>query len=72
MDSGETVKDKLTACEVGMFKLPGLIMDVEQYSEQQIEEMQSWAKENGATRMTETLWSFRKEAMRDWFVLKWG
>jgi len=34
--------------------------------------MQAWAQAEGVgMSMTESLWSFRKEAHREWFVLRW-
>jgi hypothetical protein len=34
--------------------------------------MQTWAKAEGVgMSMTDTLWSFKKEAHREWFILKW-
>jgi hypothetical protein len=69
---------KLKTCEVGMFKLPGLIVErpedwSDEHWQQTQEEMDAWvASEQGTgTRMTEYLWSFRKESQRDWFILRW-
>jgi hypothetical protein len=69
---------KITSVEVGMFKLPGVVVErPEDYSDElwqkTQEEMDVWAKSDQGTgkRMTETLWSFRKESQRDWFILKW-
>jgi hypothetical protein len=59
--------------EVGMFRLPGLTMQVP-LPEELLLEMTVWAKENHCgTSMNEngTLWSFRNAAQREWFILRW-
>jgi hypothetical protein len=59
--------------EVGMFRLPGLTMQVP-LPEELLQEMTVWAKENHCgTSMNETgsLWSFRNEKQREWFILRW-
>ena len=58
--------------KVGMFNLPGLTFPRDPSSEI-VEEMVAWAKENncgycGGPR----LWSFKTEAQRDWFILRWS
>jgi hypothetical protein len=59
--------------EVGMFRLPGLTFGKEEITADVLEEMQTWAEAEGVgMSMTETLWSFKKEAHRDWFVLRWS
>lgn len=59
--------------EVGMFKLPGLVFERGELPPELNEEMIAWAKEEGVgMSMTENLWSFRKEAHREWFVLRWS
>jgi hypothetical protein len=59
--------------EVGMFRLPGLTFGKEEITTEVLEEMQAWAEAEGVgMSMTETLWSFKKEAHRDWFVLRWS
>jgi L-rhamnose isomerase len=59
--------------EVGMFRLPGLTFTKEEITPEVLEEMQAWAEAEGVgMSMTETLWSFKKEAHRDWFVLRWS
>lgn len=74
-----TLHMKLKTCEVGMFKLPGVIVErpddwSDEYWQQTQTEMDAWADSEQGTgkRMTETLWSFRKESQRDWFILKWS
>lgn len=74
-----TLYMKLKTCEVGMFKLPGVIVErPEDWSDElwqrTQEEIDAWADSEQGTgkRMTETLWSFRKESQRDWFILKWS
>lgn len=64
---------KIETCEVGMFRLPGVKVDFNQYTEEQVKEMLAWAKENSAYVVEERgLFSWRKEAKRDWFILRWG
>lgn len=69
---------KLKTCEVGMFRLPGIVIErPEEISDASwnslLEEMDAWAKEtNCGKRMTEYLWSFRNEKQRDMFILKWS
>ena len=59
--------------EVGMFRLPGLTFTREEITPEVLEEMQAWAEAEGVgMSMTETLWSFKKEAHRDWFILRWS
>lgn len=64
----------LKTCEVGLFRLPGVIFDREDMTEARITELDLWANsEQGCgTRMTEYLWSFKTESQRDWFILRWG
>lgn len=57
---------------VGPFKLPGIAFEKGELSEELNTEMQEWAKKEGVgMSMTESLWSFRKEAHREWFVMRW-
>ena len=59
--------------EVGMFRLPGLAFEKGQLSDELLMEMVAWAKEEGVgMNMTENLWSFKKEAHREWFILRWS
>lgn len=59
--------------EVGMFRLPGLAFEKGQLTDELLAEMIAWAKEEGVgMNMTENLWSFKKEAHRDWFILRWS
>ncbi len=72
---------KLTKCEVGMFKLPGILIENDDddenktsVTEDQLKEMEDWCNSEfgKGMRMTERLFSFRKESQRDWFVLRWS
>lgn len=71
---------KLKTCEVGMFRLPGILIedddgdDVTSVSEEELKEMEEWCNSEFGTgmRMTERLFSFRKESQRDWFILRWS
>ena len=58
--------------KVGMFNLPGLKFEKGQIPAELYEEMSVWAKENHCGyAMNEWLWSFKTEAQRDWFILRW-
>ncbi len=64
-------------CEVGMFRLPGIIIEAEEdedIDENKIKEMEEWCNSEFGTgmRMTDRLFSFRKESQRDWFILRWS
>lgn len=60
-------------CNVGMFRLPGLTFGNTQLSPELVQEMEEWCNEtNCGTKMTDTLWSFKSEKKRDWFILKWS
>lgn len=60
-------------CEVGMFRLPGLVFEKGQLPLELLEEMIAWANAEGVgMSMTDRLWSFKKESHREWFILKWS
>jgi len=64
-------------CEVGMFRLPGLVIESEEeetIAEESLKEMEDWCNSEfgKGMRMTERLFSFRKESQRDWFILRWS
>ena len=65
---------KMETCQVGMFKLPGVVLSKEEMTEEKLIEMDKWRQtEQGVgTRMTDLLWSFKTEAQRDWFILRWS
>jgi len=65
---------KITRCEVGMFKLPGVVLDKAEITEEKIHKMDEWrhSEQGVGTRMTELLWSFKSESQRDWFILRWS
>jgi hypothetical protein len=63
---------KFERCEVGMFRLPGLTIDKDTFDPELHLEQVEWATENNCgMAMTETLWSFKTESQRDWFILRW-
>ena len=67
----------LKTCEVGMFRLPGITIEAEEeetITEEQLKEMEDWCNSEfgKGMRMTDTLFSFRKESQRDWFILRWS
>jgi L-rhamnose isomerase len=58
--------------EVGMFKLPGITFKMDSLAPNIAEEMVAWAKENRCgTCMGPGFWSFKTDAQRDWFILRW-
>ena len=62
---------ELKQVKVGLFKLPGLAFPKDP-SPEIVEEMMSWAKENHCGFCAgPRLWSFKSEAQRDWFILRW-
>jgi hypothetical protein len=67
----------LKTCEVGMFRLPGIVIEAEEeetITEEQLKEMEDWCNSEfgKGMRMTDRLFSFRKESQRDWFILRWS
>lgn len=64
----------MKTCDVGLFRLPGVVIDKEEITPERLKEMDDWANspQGVGKRMTETLWSFKKESQRDWFILKWS
>ena len=71
---------KMKTCEVGMFRLPGVVVENDDdenatpVSEEQLKEMEDWCNSEfgSGIRMTDRLFSFRKESQRDWFILRWS
>ena len=62
----------METCEVGLFRLPGLKFDKNFVPEPMHEEMTKWAKENNCGMPCNNwLWSFKTEAQREWFILRW-
>jgi hypothetical protein len=63
----------IKTCEVGLFRLPGIVFEKGQISAEKLKEMDEWAASDHGVgkRMTDVLWSFKSEAQRDWFILKW-
>lgn len=56
-----------------MFKLPGLLLDKEELTEEKQLEINTWCEENKCGKnMTGSLYSFRNEKQREWFILKWS
>lgn len=73
MTAEEKKGPKIETCEVGPFRLKGVKVDFAQYTEDQIQEMIAWARENSAYVVEDKgLFSWRRESLRDWFVLRWG
>jgi hypothetical protein len=63
-----------------MFRLPGVVVENDDdenatpVSEEQLKEMEDWCNSEfgSGMRMTDRLFSFRKESQRDWFILRWS
>ena len=65
--------DSCEFCEVGMFRLPGIVFHKEIVEQLPIAEMVKWANEyKCGTQMTDRLWSFTSEAKRNWFLFRWS
>ena len=69
---------KLKTCEVGLFRLPGVVIEHDKEigdseMKRRLDEAEKWSKEtNCGKRMTDYLWSFRNEKQRDMFILRWS
>jgi hypothetical protein len=60
-------------CEVGPFRLPGIVFDKDELPADLLLEMQEWANAEGVgMSMTDRLWSFKKQAHREWYILRWS
>lgn len=60
--------------EVGLFKLPGLIIETD-ISNERLEEMRDWAKEHKTGREIDVdrkMWVFRNEKQRNFFIMRWS
>lgn len=58
--------------EVGLWRLPGIAFEKGELPTELNQQMIAWAEAEGVgMSMTASLWSFRKEAHREWFVLRW-
>lgn len=62
---------KMETCEIGMFRLPGVKIDAEQFTEDQIKEMEDFARESGAF-VGNGHFSWKNAGKRDWFILKYS
>ena len=59
--------------EVGLWRLPGIHFEQGELSPELNAEMTAWAEAEGVgMSMSENLWSFKKEAHREWFILRWS
>ena len=68
---------KMKTCEVGMFRLPGIVIEPDEdeiIPEEKLKEMEEWCNSEfgKGMRMTDKLFSFRKASQRDWFILRWS
>jgi len=64
---------KITTVDVGLFKLPGVVLDREELNEERLLEIQAWCLDhNCGKQMTDVMWSFKKASHRDLFILHWN
>jgi hypothetical protein len=63
---------KIKTVEVGPFRLPGVKVDLEQFTETQARELAEFARESGAYVREDGLYSWKSAAKRDWFILKYS
>lgn len=57
----------------GVFNLPGIHFSRDEMNDQLRDEMIAWSEEtNCGMHMTDRLWSFRNDAHRDLFLLRWA
>lgn len=70
-DDGKT-SPKIETCEVGMFRLPGVKLDLAQFTEFQLKEMEEFTKESGGFIGNDGLFSWKNAGKRDWFLLKYS
>lgn len=63
----------IKTCEVGLFRLPGVVFEKNEVTPEKLKEMDEWAKgpQGVGTRLTEVLWSFKSQSQRDWFMIRW-
>jgi hypothetical protein len=72
------VQMKLKTCEVGLFRLPGLVIEHDKdlgdsEMKRRLDLAEEWSKETRCgKRMSDYLWSFRNEKQRDMFILRWS
>lgn len=73
MSNYESQQPKFETCEVGPFRLPGIVIDTERITAEELKEMQDWARENHAFVNEGVIsWRRRDLAKRDWFILRWS
>ena len=69
----ENPDPKITICEVGPFRLPGVAINTDRVTAEELAEMQAWARENHAYVADNVIsWRRRDLAKRDWFTLRWS
>lgn len=63
---------KLKTVEVGPFRLPGVKVDLNQFSKEQADKLVEFARETGAYIRDDGLLSWKSASKRDWFILRWS
>lgn len=71
-DDSRPAAPAMENCEVGPFRLPGVKVDPNRFSEEQFLEIMIWVKENHGWATEQGLFSWRSDKHRSWFWLKWG
>lgn len=71
-DLDKKIPPRFENCEVGPFRLPGVVVNTEVVTPEELAEMRAWAEANGAYVNTDCLFSWKKEQKRDWFSLRWS
>ena len=66
-------QQKYELCNVGPFNLPGIMYGKGALTTEEHNERVEWATTYNCGRaVTDRLWSFRSEGLREWFLIKWG
>lgn len=64
---------KIVNVEVGLFRLPGVVLQQSELTEDMTQEINTWCMQNNCGKqMTGVMWSFKKQTQRDMFILKWS
>jgi hypothetical protein len=64
--------------EIGLFKLPGLVIQPEleeKISEEFKEQLREWSKEHNIGKeinSTKNWWQFKSESERNFFIIRWA
>ncbi len=70
--SSENKEPKIKTVDVGPFRLPGVKVDLNQFDQDQAQELMDFARETGAYIREDGLLSWKSASRRDWFILRWS